>query len=85
MATEKEKENTQKVKLNNKYSFGDEVEVCRITLGDEETIEKKMISNNGAGEKLFTIALCCGLDINEARDISRADGNLIVEAIQAFQ
>ena len=85
MATEKEKENTQKVKLNNKYSFGDEVEVCPITLGDEETIEKQMISNNGAGEKLFTIALCCGLDINEARDISSADGNLIVEAINAFQ
>jgi len=81
---EEKKEDSIKVNLKHKYSFGKSVTVQDITLADELQIEKKMLANNGAGEKLYTIMLACGLSEEEASTLRRSDTVEIVEAMSSF-
>jgi hypothetical protein len=70
------------VKLGREYSFGDKVTVNNLTLDDEELIVKQIAEGNS--EKKVTIALTCGLTIEEAGALYSADGMKILNTINSF-
>jgi len=72
----------KKVSLGREYSFGKEVTVNILTLDDEEKILEQM--EKGVSEKKATIALSCGLKVDEAGKIVTPDAIKIIETINAF-
>lgn len=77
------KEDAVKVGLEREYAFGKEVTVKVTTLDDEEQILAQI--DKGVSEKKATIALSCGLDLNEVGVITTPDAMKIIEAINNFQ
>ncbi len=78
-------EKIEKIELKHEYSFGKELSVRELTLGEETKKKKKVIHNNGAGTNLYMIMASCGLTEDEAGSIFVDDANKIAKAIKSFQ
>jgi hypothetical protein len=74
---------SKKVTLGRDYPFGKEVKVSILTLDDEEKILQQM--DKGVSEKKATIALACGLNVEDAGKLVSPDATKIIEVLNDFQ
>ena len=74
---------SKKVKLGRKYPFGEEVTVKILTLDDEEQILKQI--DQGVSEKKATIAMSCGMSVEDAGKLVSPDAMKIIEVLNNFQ